>query len=65
VAHDDMNTELLPLEERIRLAGGERDYAIGYAIGDRLARIARATSALFARREKRSAKLDGHLAAGD
>jgi len=65
MVRNDMNTELLPLEERIRLAGGERDYAIGFAIGDKLARIARFATSLFARREKRSEKIAGHLAAGD
>ena len=65
MVRNDMNTELLPLEERIRLAGGERDYAIGFAIGDKLVRIARFVSSLFARGAKRSGKLEGHLAAGD
>lgn len=56
-----VHTEFLPIEERIRRAGAERSVELGYAIGDRLARIAHGISSLFARRDVHS----GKLAAGD
>jgi hypothetical protein len=45
-----LHTEFLPLEERIRRAGAERSVELGYRIGDAIARISHAVTALFTHR---------------
>jgi len=56
-------TELLPLEERIRLARAQELVESGYAIGAALLSISHRVSRLFARRQARN--VGDRLAAGD
>ena len=39
MGNNELRTELLPLEERIRRLGGERSYGFGVAVGDALVKI--------------------------
>ena len=65
MVNNERISELLPLEERIRRMGGERSYAIGIAIGEAVARIARGVSSRARAARAEAPSLGHRVAAGD
>jgi hypothetical protein len=67
VVDNELRTEQLPLEERIRRMGGERSYAIGTAIGEALLKLSRGVSSHLPHHgaKGRAPSLGERVAAGD